>query len=95
MCVIIAGHPVSGQPGIGGGYAAKVNFLTLYDHHEHNIYLMANFEREGYRLRDIIEKPELISNNKLRYYGTFAAVDNRSGADIRSRSDQYSDIQAA
>ncbi|WP_205513285.1 hypothetical protein [Longitalea arenae] len=35
---------------------ADTKFLTLYDHHEHNIYLMADLEKEAHQLRDKIEK---------------------------------------
>lgn len=31
-------------------------FLTLYDHYQHNIYLMADLEKEAHQLREIIEK---------------------------------------
>ncbi|WP_207515139.1 hypothetical protein [Longitalea luteola] len=31
-------------------------FLTLYDHHEHNVYLMADLEKEAHQLRETIEK---------------------------------------
>lgn len=28
----------------------------VYDHHQHNIYLMADLEKEAHQLRDVIEK---------------------------------------
>jgi hypothetical protein len=36
--------------------AAEGKFLTLYDHHQHNIYLMADLEKEAHQLRNLIEK---------------------------------------
>lgn len=36
--------------------AAEGKFLTLYDHHQHNIYLMTDFEKEAHQLRDVIDK---------------------------------------
>jgi hypothetical protein len=31
-------------------------FITLYDHLEHNVYLMADFEKEAHQLREKIDK---------------------------------------